>query len=120
MPEKSAVRSIEREELQAKIEQGDNIVVVEALPPNYYDEGHLPGALNMPHDQVDELAARLIPDKDVEVVVYCANLECQNSVAASQRLAELGYSAVREYEGGKKDWIEGGLPVEKGPARQTV
>jgi rhodanese-related sulfurtransferase len=120
MAEMPGVTKIGREELQDKIDRGESIVVLEALPASYYDEGHLPGAVNMPHDQVDQLAATLIPDKDVEVVVYCANLECQNSAIAASRLAELGYTDVREYEEGKKDWTESGLPLEKGPVRQTV
>ena len=82
----------------------------------YFEDAHLPGARNMPHDRVDELAPALIPSNDAQVVVYCANLPCQNSVAAARRLAALGYTNVREYAEGKQDWIEAGLPVERGAA----
>src|SRR5437899_929086 len=111
------VTTIERGELQTKINRGDSVLLLEALGPSYYEDAHLPGAVNMPLEQVDELAGELIPDKETEVVVYCANLACENSVTASRRLAELGYTAVREYPGGKQDWIDAGLPVERGPAR---
>jgi rhodanese-related sulfurtransferase len=111
----SEVAAIDRVELRTKIDRGDRIILLEALPPTYYEESHLPGALNMPHDQVDELAGTLLPDKDAEIVVYCANLACENSVTASRRLAQLGYRAVREYPGGKQDWIDAGLPVERRP-----
>jgi rhodanese-related sulfurtransferase len=46
------------------------------------------------------------------VIVYCSNLPCPNSTIASQRLAALGYTNVREYEEGKQDWIDAGLPTE--------
>ena len=114
------VTAISRDEMKAKLDRGQGIVVVEALGPAYFEEAHLPGALNLPHDQVDELAPRLIPDKDTEVVVYCSNLACQNSVTASRRLVQLGYRNVLEYEAGKQDWIEAGLPVESGHATTRV
>ncbi len=107
------VSPITREELQAKLEAGDDVVVVEALGPMYYDDAHLPGSRNLPHDQFDELAATVLPDRDAFVVVYCSNTACQNSVVASTRLVELGYTDVHEYVEGKQDWIEAGLPVER-------
>jgi hypothetical protein len=48
--------------------------------------------------------------------VYCANLPCQNSTIAAERLVELGYTDVREYAEGKQDWIEAGYPIERGVA----
>jgi rhodanese-related sulfurtransferase len=37
-----------------------------------YDDAHLPGAVNLPPGRVAELAPRLLPDKDAEIVVYCS------------------------------------------------
>ena len=109
----STVPAITRQEIRAKLDRGDDIVIVEALGPLYFDAEHLPGARNLPHDRVDELAAEVLPDKDAFVVVYCSNTACQNSVVASRRLVELGYTNVHEYVEGKQDWIEAGLPVEQ-------
>jgi rhodanese-related sulfurtransferase len=83
-------------------------------PPQYYQDAHLPGALNLPHDQVDALAPALLPDKGREVVVYCSNTACPNSGIAAARLSALGYTNVRKYAEGKQDWIDAGLPTEKG------
>ena len=110
------VQAISRDALVAALDRGEPLVLLEALPAMYFEDAHLPGARNMPHDRVDELAAELIPSKDALVVVYCANLPCQNSVIAAKRLAALGYTNVREYAEGKQDWIEAGLPVERGAA----
>jgi len=107
------VTRIGRDELRARLEEGNRPIVVEALGPSNFEDAHLPGALNLPHDRVDELAFDLLPDKDAEIVVYCSNLACQNSVLASRRLVELGYTRVFEYEDGKQDWIEAGLPVDE-------
>jgi len=108
------VRRIPREELAQKIEAGVPLVIVEALGRSYFEDAHLPGALNLPHDRVDEVAPELLPDKAAEIVVYCSNLACQNSVIASRRLVQLGYTNVFEYEEGKQDWIEAGYPTESG------
>lgn len=107
---------ITRDELKARLERGDALTLVEALPPKSFADKHLPGAINLPHDQIDELATRLLPDKAAEVVVYCANAPCRNSDIAADRLTELGYTNVRDYHEGKADWIEAGLPVERGAA----
>ena len=112
---------ITRDELKAKLDRNERITIVEALPEAYYRKAHLPGALLLPHDQVDELAPGLLPNKDAEIVVYCANLPCQNSEIAAERLTALGYANVREYAEGKQDWIDAGLPVERGlPARAAA
>ena len=111
---------ITRDELKAKLDRGEPVTIVEALPEPYYRKAHLPGALNLPHDQVDELAPRLLPDKIAAIVVYCANLPCQNSEIAARRLTELGYTNVREYAEGKQDWIDAGLPVESGVAARAA
>lgn len=107
------VRKITRDEVKKKIDAGA-ATVVEALPAEYYTKAHLPGALNLPHDAVDKLAPGLLPDKQAEVIVYCANTPCPNSRIAAERLVELGYAQVHEYEEGKDDWIEAGLPTETG------
>lgn len=108
------VAKITREEVRAKLENGVEVALVEALPAKYYLERHLPGALNLPHDRVDELAPTLLPDKSVEIIVYCASAPCKNSGIAAERLAELGYANVRDYHEGKADWIAAELPTESG------
>jgi rhodanese-related sulfurtransferase len=103
---------ITRDQLKAKLDANENVILVEALPAKYYQDKHLPGAVNLPHTQVDELAPTLLPDKAAEIVVYCANDACQNSGIAASRLVELGYTNVRDYNEGKQDWIDAGLPIE--------
>lgn len=108
-------RTITRDELEAGIEAGA-LVVVETLGPQYYEDAHLPGAINIPHTQVAELAPALLPDKDAAIVTYCSNTDCQNSEVAARQLEALGYTNVRKYAEGKQDWTGAGLPVESGAA----
>ncbi len=105
---------ITRNELQAKLGAQERVILAEALPPRYFLDKHLPGAVNLPHDQVDALAPTLLPEKQDEIVVYCANAACRNSHIAAARLEKLGYARVSVYHEGKQDWIEAGLAVETG------
>jgi len=59
--------------LKAKLDQKQKITVVETLAPERYREAHIPGALNIPPDRIKELAPQVLPDKDAEIVTYCAN-----------------------------------------------
>ncbi len=111
---------ITRDDLKAKLDRGEPVTIVEALPEPYYRKAHLPGALLMPHDHVDELAPTLLPDKGAEIVVYCADLPCPNSGIAAERLSQLGYANVREYAEGKQDWIDAGLPTERSSASRVA
>ena len=90
------------------------VTVVEALPAQYYEDRHLPGAINVPHDDVEELAPQLLPDKDAAIVTYCSNTSCRNSGIAQAKLESLGYTNVAKYAEGKDDWVEAGLPTESG------
>ena len=65
------VENIDRDELRAKLDRGDPVVLLEVLAPRYYRHSHLPGALNLPPGNTAEMAADLLPDKDAEVVLYC-------------------------------------------------
>ena len=64
---------ITRDAVKEKISRGERFALVEALPPFMYRQGHLPGAKNIPLDRVAELAPQLLPDKGMEIVVYCAS-----------------------------------------------
>jgi rhodanese-related sulfurtransferase len=109
-----SLSSITAQELTHKLERGDDFVLVDALAPMVFAHSHLPGAINMPPNAVDTIrCAKRMPDVDVEIVVYCANASCDDSVATGERLRELGYTNIRHYEGGKDEWRALGLPLER-------
>ena len=73
MTERSKIKTIDRDELQKKIESNERFFLVETLSEEKYRQAHLPGALNLPPDRVKELAPFVLPDKDALVIVYCAS-----------------------------------------------
>jgi rhodanese-related sulfurtransferase len=107
------MKLIDRSTLQQRLGKA---TLVEALPEKYWRDWHLPGAKHLPHDRVKELAAAALPDRNAEIVVYCASHTCQNSHIAARVLVQMGYANVAVYPGGKQDWQEAGLPVEQGEA----
>jgi rhodanese-related sulfurtransferase len=105
---------IHRTELQALLAAG-TVTVVDALPRSYYDQQHLPGAVNPVEGDVDSHAARLLPDVTAPIVTYCSNPACGNSKAVARRLEALGYHDVRTYPGGIQDWVGAGLLTQAEP-----
>jgi len=102
---------ISRNDLQALISAG-TVTLVDALPQSYYDQQHLPGAVNLVEDDVAAKAGTMLPDTAATIVTYCSNAACGNSQAVANRLEKLGYTDVRKYRDGIQDWVEAGLPVE--------
>ena len=105
------IPEITREELKEKIDRKDSFTLVETLPATAYLMVHLPGAVNLPLDGLEEKANSVLPDKSAEIVVYCATPSCHASVEAAQKLMGLGYTNVKDFTGGKQDWIDAGFPT---------
>jgi rhodanese-related sulfurtransferase len=107
------MKKISREELKQKIENEDELKLVEVLGPKYYKKFHLPGAINVPIEEgFEEAIQTAVPDKTDPVVVYCYDKDCSASPKAARAMEELGYENVFDYEAGKTDWNDAGLPIE--------
>jgi rhodanese-related sulfurtransferase len=104
------IEGISREELRRRL---DELTLVEALPRAAFRRRPLPNAINMPKSQAEALAPVLLPDLDAEIVVYCGSRICRSSDRVAELLGRLGYTRVRIYRGGKRDWLRAGLPVER-------
>lgn len=65
--------TVSTEQLKAKLDRKEAIKLVETLAPERYREAHLPGAVNMPPEQIKELAPLLLPNKNDEIITYCTS-----------------------------------------------
>ncbi len=108
-----AVRTIDRDELKAKLERGDDVRLVMALTEWAFRAKHIPGSIHF--NSPEEMLAALQTDE--EIVVYCSNVDCLASVGAYFQLVGAGYTNVRRYAGGLQDWEGAGLPLEGDWAR---
>lgn len=88
-----------------------NTHLVDVLSEEHFDEKSLPGAVNIPLDQV---ATRALDefDKNEEIVVYCKDEECSASSKAAEKLEKLGFENVKDFEGGLAEWENSGIEVE--------
>jgi rhodanese-related sulfurtransferase/DNA-binding transcriptional ArsR family regulator len=85
------------------------VTVLDVRPPEEFESGHIPGAINVPLDELDRHLAQL--PKDQEIVAYCRGPYCLLAFDAVAKLRELGYDA-RRLEDGYPEWKQAGLPTE--------
>lgn len=79
----------------------------------YENDGHIPGANLIPHDEISHATERLPVNKTHTILVYCRS--GRRSRSASRQLAKLGYLDVRNMKRGFNDWSTRGYPVVRGP-----
>lgn len=79
----------------------DDEIVLDVRTPEEYAEAHIPGAINVPNEEIGEEPIAELPDKDQIILVYCRS--GNRSKEAAQKLADQGYTNVSEF-GGIKDW----------------
>lgn len=100
--------AITREELLDRMAAGD-VTVLDVRAREEFGLGHLPGAVNIPFEELEQRLSELPPSQDI--VAYCRGPNCLLSVDAARLLKERGRSAAH-LENGFPDWKVAGLPVE--------
>mgnify|MGYP002514242834 FL=1 len=78
-----------------------NFIIIDARTEEEFNEGHIEGAILIPEYEISERAEKELPNKDQLILVYCRS--GRRSKIASQALADLGYTNVKEF-GGIIDW----------------
>ena len=102
--------SIEPSELAAQISAGTAPVILDVRTPEEFASGHIPGAVNIPIDQLEgRLATAGLPRSD-EIVVHCER--GPRAAKAEAILEASGYADVRDLSGHMQAWRAAGLPVE--------
>ena len=104
--------SISPQELEARIAKGQGPLVVDVRTPQEYAAGHIPGAINVPIDQVGQRAAELRGRG--AVALYC--LKGPRARAGEDALAKAGARDLLHVDGGYAAWEAAGLPVVEGSA----
>ena len=99
--EGSVYMNINAEKAKEMMDDLEKFVLLDARSEEEFFEGHIPGAIVIPHEEVSERAETEIPEKDVPVFVYCRS--GRRSKIAAEALVSLGYSEVYEF-GGIIDW----------------
>jgi rhodanese-related sulfurtransferase len=97
-------------DLQAAIDKGEKIVVVDARSTQSYQKEHIPRAVNIPHRTMTEESARSF-DRSALYVIYCDGIGCNASTKGALNLSRLGFR-VKELIGGLDWWKRDGYKTE--------
>ena len=108
---------IRRKDVKTLVAQ-DRVQLVEVLPAAEYKKEHLPRAVNIPLETMTSETTKQLR-KDVAVIVYCANFECDLSARAAWRLESMGFQEVYRYTPGKADWLAAGWETEGTQAKKV-
>ncbi|QIT55257.1 metalloregulator ArsR/SmtB family transcription factor [Aquisalimonas sp. 2447] len=103
-----ALEPMSRHALRAALDSGE-VTLLDVRPEEEYQAGHLPNAINVPIEKLEQMLERLPPDQ--EIVAYCRGPYCVLSHEAVQLLRRKGFR-VRRYEEGYPEWKAAGLPVD--------
>ena len=104
---KAEIDEISTSETRTRLDGADHPLVVDVREQDEWQEGHLPGAIHVPRGNLESRIEALVPDKDRELIVYCAG--GSRSAFAAKSLGELGYDNVVSMAGGFADWKRNGF-----------
>ena len=107
---------IRRKDVKTLVAQG-RAQLVEVLPASEYKKEHLPQATNIPLENLTAASTKVLR-KDVAVIVYCADYQCDLSARAAWRLESMGFQEVYRYTPGKADWLAAGWETEGAQANK--
>ena len=93
--------NITAEEAKQIMDSEEGYIILDVRTQEEYDEGHIPGAIVIPHEEIAEKAEEVLTDKDQLILVYCRS--GRRSKIAAEALLELGYTNIKEF-GGIIDW----------------
>lgn len=108
--ESAQSEAISPEELAGRIASGDAPLVLDVRTPEEFADGHLPGARNIPHDDLADRLDELGVSQDDEIVVHCHS--GRRAIAAEATLRDAGYTHVRDLTGHWQAWKRADLPIE--------
>lgn len=93
--------NITAEEAKTIMDTEEGYIILDVRAQDEYDEGHIPGAIVIPHTQIEAEAENVLTDKDQLILVYCRS--GRRSKIAAEALVQLGYTNIKEF-GGILDW----------------
>jgi len=107
---------IRRKDVKTLVDQ-DRVQLVDVLPASEYKKEHLPHAVNVPLESMTSETTKTLR-KDIAVIVYCADFQCDLSARAAWRLESMGFQEVYRYTPGKADWLAAGFETEGTQAKR--
>lgn len=92
---------ITQEEAKKIMDSDNTVIVLDVRTPDEFASGHIKNAINIPNETIFDKEVLELTDKSQLILVYCRS--GRRSKEAAQKLAEIGYSNIKEF-GGIIDW----------------
>ena len=99
--QEASYRQISMNEAIAMMTEETNYLILDVRTPEEFAAGHIPGAINIPNEEIGTAQIPELPDQDQLILVYCRS--GNRSKQASEKLAALGYTNIVEF-GGINSW----------------
>lgn len=98
--------AITKAELKKMREQDRDVIMINVLDHDQFNEGHINGSVNVPADQPQfvQMVSAISGGKEREIIVYSASSDCGASGKAAQKLTDAGFVRIYDYQGGMADW----------------
>lgn len=109
----TAVKPVSSETASLLMEkvQNNEWLLIDVRSPEEFAEGHIPGAINMPHNEIESYISQLDDDKDQRIIVYCRS--GRRAMLTLETLKARSFTDVSHLEGDMMGWDAAGLPVDR-------
>ena len=97
----NSYRQISMDEAVEMMKKESGYIILDVRRADEYAAGHIPGAINLPNEEIGANEIPELPDKSQLILVYCRS--GRRSKDASEKLVKLGYTNIVEF-GGILDW----------------
>ena len=108
---KKRIREVSVNDVKAKLDRNEKLVLVDVREESEYARDHLPGAIHLGKGIIERDIEQVIPDRGADIVLYCGG--GFRSALAADALQQMGYRNIRSMDGGWRRWAELGYPVER-------
>jgi rhodanese-related sulfurtransferase len=108
---KAHISEVSIADVKGMIDAKENVVILDVRDKQEFEEGRIPGAINISRGMLEFKVAMIIPDKNAKIIVYCG-LDLRGPLA-TKTMNDLGYKNASNMIGGLKAWKEAAYPIVK-------
>jgi rhodanese-related sulfurtransferase len=109
---KIRVKECTIDDVKARLDAGEKMLLVDVREESEWNAGHLPGAIHLGKGVIERDIETKVPDPAAPIILYCGG--GFRSALAADNLQKMGYTNVISMDGGYRGWSDKGLPVVKG------
>jgi len=106
---KKRIREVSVNDVKAKLDRNEKLVLVDVREESEYARDHLPGAIHLGKGIIERDIEQCVPELDTPLILYCGG--GYRSALAADNLQKMGYTNVLSMDGGIRGWRENSFPL---------